>query len=445
MLLLISLLPLTWAQTPSPAKPGTIDADGNLIWRNGQGRYALQRQGTWQVSPLSTPGTNNDRVPSANAVEKAAMTKTLDALSALFQATPESHNMVGYWMNEARHYYSFARNTVPPGIAIERYPLYYHAAFFPFYLEEVLRNGKYVLQGPGETESISFQFNTLPGNLGRPVILKETLPNEHVQEIYLRPRTASPYHGFPVYEGQDMVLARPGKDLWSPVPLGRALRLALPLLEKDAATAQQRLDTLKKKNEETQSPAYAEQMRAHLEKYSGQFRTADPKKWQLREAGMLRELEYNRDKAAKEANPQRDADGLWYWTPLDALEQAKQAAAAVTPETAKQPACFLPVPKGRDQGRYSLRGDILPHGADAACEPLVTGNSSYFDLTRPRSEPQLLIVHSIGRCGKVENGQLTPRWKPKPGEVAHGCARHPTFWEQLDWSAVGALVGARPQ
>lgn len=442
---LFMLVPMAFGQTPGTAKPGTIDQDGNLIWGNGTGRYALQRKGPWKVNRLTTPGSNNDRIPAASALEYAAMTKTLDTLSAVFKATPEANAMTGYWMMESRYYYARARVTLPPGITAERYPLYYHASLFPFVLEEALRNGTYVLLGPGETQSIEFRFNHLPGNLGRPIVLKETFPNEHVQEIYLRPRQTDTYKGFPIYDGQDMVLARPGKDLWSPVALGRALRLAIPLLEQDVASANRRLERLKKQNEETQSPAFEEQMRAHLEKYSGQFRTSNPNKWKGREEGMLRELKYNREKAAKEANPQRDEEGFWYWAPLDALEQAKKDLAALTPEAAKQPACYLPAAKPMDQGRYALKGSILPQGANPACEPLVTDNPSFFDLTRPRSEPQLLIVHNMNRCGKFAEGQLLPNWKPKPGEVAHGCARHPILWEQLNWPAVGAIVGARPE
>jgi hypothetical protein len=444
--LLLLALPFTLnAQSPAPAKPGTIDSDGNYIWPNNQGRSPLTRKGIWRVNRLSTPGSNNDRVPSASAVEVAAMTRSLDALSALFQATPEAAILQGYWMQEARHYYSFARNTVPPGIAIERYPLYFDAGFFPFHLEEVLKNGQYVPVWSGETQSVYFRFNHSPGAIGRPVILHEDLPNEHRQEIYLRPRITGHYKGFPLYEEQILVLARPGRDLWSPVPVGRALRLAIPLLEKDAATASQRLSGLRKTNEETQSPAYAEQMRAHLEKSSGSFRTTNPSKWKGREDGMLRELQYNRELAAKRANPQRDGEGLWYWNPIEALEQAKAALAALSPAAAQQPACFLPVSREKADGRYSLRGSILPTGANPACEPLVTANSAYFDLTRPRGEPQLLIVDSLGRCGKLVNGVFQPNTKPQPGKVAHGCARHPFFWEQLDWAAVGAIVKSTPQ
>jgi hypothetical protein len=248
-LLLLALPFALIAQSPAPAKPGSIDADGNYIWPNNQGRYPLNRKGIWRVNRLSTPGSNNDRVPSASAVEVAAMTRGLDALSALFQATPEASILQGYWMQEARHYYSFARNTVPPGTAIERYPLYFHAAFFPFVLEDVLKNGQYVPLWSGETESISFRFNQLPHAVDRPVILQEDLPNQHRQEIYLRPRITGHYKGYPLFEEQVLVLARPGRDLWAPVPIDRALRLAVPLLEKDVASANQRLADLKLKNE----------------------------------------------------------------------------------------------------------------------------------------------------------------------------------------------------
>jgi hypothetical protein len=96
----------------------------------------------------------------------------------------------------------------------------------------------------------------------------------------------------------------------------------MPLFEKDKATAEQRLADLRRKNDDTQAPAFEAQMRAHLEKYSGQLKATAPEKWRIREQSMMRELQYNRDRAAKAADPQRDADGAWYWDPVDAHADA---------------------------------------------------------------------------------------------------------------------------
>lgn len=403
-----------WGQAP-----GSYDAEGNLYWKNGTGRYPLERQGVWRVNPLSTSGAG------VGAAEVQGMKGTLDRLSAVMQATPEAGNMRGYWMRESRNY------QVQKWVGA-KVPLRFEAGFFPFVLEDILKNGQYVPQWSGETESIWFRFNVLPGALGRRVLVKDG-----ERDVYLRPRVTGTYQGYPVYEGQDLVVAREGRDPWAAVTYGTALRLTLPLLEKDKATAEERLAGLRKKNEETQSAAYEAQMRAHLEKYSGEWRTKDPQKWAGREKGMVRELQYNRERAAKEANPRRDAEGAWYWNPVEALEEATARMAKLDPTEAAMPACFV---QGERAGRYSFDGRIEVMRGQAGCEPVVVDNWGYFDEKRPRTEAQLLVVWSLGRCGKLEGGRLIPNWKPVAKQVAHGCARHPVIWDQMDWRAVGALV-----
>jgi hypothetical protein len=423
--------------------PGTIDAEGNYYWPNGMGRNPLKRLGSWKVGPLQSPTGSVRGVPQMTAAERATVQATLDALSAVFRATPESQKMTGYWMNEVRNFYYPFPAELPPSHTEKTHPLRFNSGFFPFYLEEALKNGQYVLLGPGETESVYFEFNLLPGNLQRRIVLTEVHPNEFKEEIYLKPRVTGEYKGFPVYEEQALLVIRAGRDPWAPVSYARATRLAAALFDKDRKSADDRLAGLKKKNEEVQSPAYEEQMRAHLEKYSGSFKTTNPEKWKGRVAGMERELKYNRDKAAREADPQRDKDGSWYWNPVDAQAEAKRRLAALTPADEKAPACFLKAGREAAHARYAIDGSIERYTGQPDCEPLVTGNHDYFDLKLSRTAPQILWVNSLGRCGKVVNGQLTPTWKPVEGKVAHGCARHPVLWEQMDWTKVGALV-AKP-
>jgi hypothetical protein len=70
----------------------------------------------------------------------------------------------------------------------------------------------------------------------------------------------------------------------------------------------------------------------------------------------------------------------------------------------------------------------------------VTDNPAYFDAKAPRTEPQILVVSSLNRCGTVKDGQLIRNWIIQPGKVAHGCAFHPFYWEQMDWAKVAAMV-----
>ncbi len=103
----------------------------------------------------------DERVAVITAAEKATVEATLGALSALFRATPESQKMIGYWMNEVHNYYYPFPADFPPPYTEKSYSLRYSSGFYPFYLEEALRNGQYVLLGPGETDGIYFEFNRL--------------------------------------------------------------------------------------------------------------------------------------------------------------------------------------------------------------------------------------------------------------------------------------------
>jgi hypothetical protein len=125
---------------------------------------------------------------------------------------------------------------------------------------------------------------------------------------------------------------------------------------------------------------------------------------------------------------------------VDAQAEAKRRVAALTVEDEKKPSCFLRARREVADGRYEIRGSIEQYTGQAECEPLVTANQAYFDPKLPRTAPQILWVNSLGRCGKVVNGTLTPTSKPVEGKVAHGCARHPTLWEQMDWQKVAALL-----
>jgi hypothetical protein len=425
----LGLVSIVFAAAMHAQAPGTYDAEGNYYWPNGMGRSPLKRKGIWKIQPIHAPGGNYEKQAAASAAEVQAMTATLDRLTAVFKATPEFERLEGYWMRESRIF-----------VYVPKQPFEFGTRFFPFALEDILKNGRYEPLWGGETSSIYFAFNRLPGSLQRQVIAEERTAGGLPVPFYLRPRATDTYRGYPVYEGQDLVIARSGRDPWAPVSYARAMQAVMKHFESDRDAAERRLADLRKKNEEAQSPAYEQQMRAHLEKYSGEFRTSNPAKWQGRVAGMERELKYNREKAAKEANPQRDKDGAWYWNPLDAHAEAVKRLAAIAPPDANTPACYLEAPKEKTDGRYAIKGSIEKAGSGAACTEMVTDNPAYFDAKAPRTEPQILVVSSLNRCGTVKDGQLIRNWIIQPGKVAHGCAFHPFYWEQMDWAKVAAMV-----
>jgi hypothetical protein len=372
------------AQTvPPPANPpyDPNDPEGLVAYPNKSGRYVWKRKGPWTAAPLtSRPG-----FPAVAPPALQAMNQTLNQLSALLRATPEGSSLLGWFMKEPRSYYLANPYDLPAPLSPSALPVQFEAGFYPFYLADDLRNGKYVQVTSGETEGIYFVFNRLPGPQRQPIIAQEKNGDRAPIPFFTRPNSRPAFAGYPVLDGQELLITRPGRDPYAPVPYPRALRAALPEFEKDKATAEQRLASLKATEAETLAPAYEQAMRDHLEKYSGALRSTDPKKYAGRLQSMERELLYNRDKARQDANPQRDDNGNWYWHPLDALADAQQRLANLTPAESATPACFLPAPQ--EQGRYALRGRILPLANSPDCQPLVMQNFSYFDPKLPRHAP----------------------------------------------------------
>lgn len=416
------------------------DPEGIINHPNGWARFAWKRKGTWTIPRLSNPYGRYQGVPLASAGDVQRMTATLDALTALLRATPEGADPRGYFMKESRTYAYFNPGDAPAGVAAARLPIIFSSGYFPFYITDTLRNGVWIPETGGETESVYFFFNRLPGKLDQRVVCREPQAAEQPLEFYTKPDLSTKYSGFPVIDGQDLMIVRAGRDPWQPVSYGRALKAAMAEYEKDRATAESRLATLKKKEAETLTPEYEQKMRDHLEKYSGEFRTKDPNKWKIRLAGMERELAYNREKARKDANPQRDKDGNWYWNPIDAHADAARRLGAITPAEAAKPACFLEAPQ--EQGRYAIPGSVLPAGSRPQCRDLVTDNYGYFDPALPRSAPQILLVQTFGRCAKVVDGKLVGPKPEKSMFPPQGCYRHVPIWEAMDWSKVAALLAA---
>lgn len=422
---------------PLPEKPpyDPNDPEGLVEYPNKTGRYVWKRKGPWTVAPLS-PRAGGTAVAPAT---RQAMNSTLDKLSVLLRATPEGSSLMGWFMKEPRSYYLANPYDLPAGLTPAGLPIRFEAGFYPFYLADDLRNGTYVQVKGGETQGVYFVFNQLPGPQGQAVILRENNGDRAPVEFFTRPSGRTTFGGYPVLDGQELMITRAGRDPYAPVPYGRALRAALPELEKDKASAERRLAGLKQKEAETMAPAYEQAMRDHFEKQSGAFRTTNPKKYSDRQQSMERELVYNREKARQEANPQRDEAGNWYWQPLEALADAQRRLAGLTAADETAPACFQPAMK--EQGRYALRGRILPAGSAPDCEPLVMQNYAYFDAKLPRHVPQILLVRTFGRCFQVAGEQLMPYPLPVNSLVPpQGCFRHVAMWQGLDWGQVAGLL-----
>ncbi|MBY0503135.1 MAG: hypothetical protein K2X03_04455 [Bryobacteraceae bacterium] len=372
------------------------------------------------------------------------MSKTLDALQALFQATPTGSTAEGFWVNAPRRLGYQDPVAVPTTLPPAKLPLPYEIGMFPFYHEDLQQNGRWLLSRTGETESVYFYFNQLPVQLAKDLVAEEPRgAGEPPTQFYLRPRITGRYQGLPLYEEEVLVVARANRDPWAPVALSRVMKATLPLYEKDRQTAEARLAGLKKKNDEIQSPAWEKDWRDQFEKNNAHVRTSNrPENFATRFKAMEREIVYLRQQAAAEANPKRDASGSWYWNPIDAHAAFTRRQASLTPAEAAGPACFVALKTSAEgNGRYTMRGDVLPAGASPDCREVVLTNYNYFDLSLPRTTPQLLTVRDFGRCAKLDAaGQIVSLPVTRFDAPPQGCYRHALMWRELDWKRFAALV-----
>ena len=126
---------------------------------------------------------------------------------------------------------------------------------------------------------------------------------------------------------------------------------------------------------------------------------------------------------------------------MEAHANAVRQFAELPPAEAAAPACFVELPAAeRANGRYTMPGSIVPEASAPGCRQIVRTNWDYFDLSLPRTTPQMLFVRQFGRCVSVANDQLVSkpvgRWDAPP----QGCVQHAQMWREADWTKIAALV-----
>jgi hypothetical protein len=445
----VSLGALALAAQPSWPKGGPSfpegDTEGLVMSPNPRIRYAWKRRVFFRKGAAQVHALRGSVPPSA--AEFAAVTRTMDAISALLQATPEGSRGEGFWVNESRHIYPQPPYEIPAKAPPASWPLRFSVGFFPFYHEDILEAaGKWRLSVAGETESAYFEMNFLPGRLRQDLIASEDLGRDLAPvEFYPRPKETARVAGWPVYDGQELVMARAGRDPWAPAPIGRVLRAAMPKFEEDRASAERRLEGYRKALAEASDPERERREWERFEKENGPLRTSRPGNYELRKRNLENYLKLTREQAAAAADPKRDAKGAWYLNPLDAAAEAKRRMEALTPAEAAQPACYLPAEGQDKEGRYQMRGRILAAaGAPPGCLPLVMNNPDYFDRKLGRAAVQILVLRDFGRCAQVVEGRIVwPGWNAvyRPGgPPPHGCYRQALMWKDLDWAKLAALM-----
>lgn len=100
--------------------------------------------------------------------------------------------------------------------------------------------------------------------------------------------------------------------------------------------------------------------------------------------------------------------------------------AAVSGAKAQQ-ACY-------DQSAEGLAARFrLLAGAPPTCQPLVKTNWAFFDMSRPRSQPQILILAAYARC-------LTKEQLAADKTYRGGCNINRELVGSIDWPAVRAWL-----
>ncbi len=438
---LLSCQPWLAAQrrTGPPAfEPG--DAEGLVVSPNPRVRHAWKRKVFWSIS--TQPGRGTFRlIPAQTAAERARMTATLDALAALLKATPTGTDGEGFWMKDSRTLDYFDPFVLPEKTPLGTYPLTFGAGYYPFRHEDIETNGKWQLSVAGETEGAYFEFNRLPEDRQATPVVSEPRPGDRPAEpFYLRPRVTATWQGLPVYEHTYLLVTRAGRDPWSPVPLARALKAAMSALEKDRKTAEDRLDGYRKKLAEVMAPEWEAQKRESFEKQNGELRTSRPSNYAARQRSLENEIQVTRQQAQADADPQRDPKGLWYWSAIDAHADAVKRLGELSQDEANGPACFVELPTAQRNGQYSLPGTIVAESSAPGCRQIVRTNREYFDVSLPRTAPQILYVTDFGRCVRVNGNELTSRPIDRWDSPPQGCVQHAKIWREVDWTKIAALV-----
>jgi hypothetical protein len=367
-------------------------------------RFLTRKAGFWQ--PWDYAGGRSGATPA----EAKIIDANLKRIFAVLMETPAAARPVGYYGLPDAGWNSDGKTA----------PLRQSLGIYPFDLVENKKDGAWKLDTHGETESIYYTLNRLDQ-----IERAGTLVGEDAAHIYTKPRPKSVMGGFPIYS-DTLYISRPGRELWKPVSVERALKAALPRYRQDQQSAEQRRTMNQKTLEQVRSPEFEQKEMANFEKEWGKLQTTDSRNYENRRQSRLAWIARQRQQAESPANPPRGAkESFWYWNPLDALADANARLASMTPQERQSPAC-LEIAANKD-GRYEIKGRIV--AIATACEPLVETNPDYFDRTLPRTAAQLLTVDNVTRC-------LPARPSQWPG----GCAAHLKMWEQLDWQKLAAVL-----
>lgn len=389
-----------------------------LVWvgvvASGQVRYRPTENGPWR--PWSFTAIASARqARGATAAEVQGWQARLQELGAIVKRAPAVAQPVGFaaeiWGNLDG--YGPPAPGEPAGAKI---PLAGSLSFGAFPLIEFMRNGKLAnedMKG-GETQLLLFTVNHIDRG-----IFSATIPMEWSGEEapgFVAPKVGATVGGGLQWIGDVLVLVsekNAGRPLWLPVTLGEALK---PVVAQRRGIYENRRTNLEKQRRE-----FAEwQTEAKRAGRRADWKQAAATMGAEQGAKFLANMEKSDVEIEAWKRKQLAAGGPEEKDVQDAERELKEAESLAGGAVA---ACYDRAGKGL-AGRFRALA-----GAPQGCEPLVKTNWAFFDATRPRTAPQVLMVTMFARCMEKESLM-------RGEETRGGCAINRKLMETLDWEAV---------
>jgi hypothetical protein len=387
-------------------------------------RYLPDKPGFWQ--PLRYLGEHG---AGATAAEAQQITANLKAIQAVLMETPIGTSPVGFYYLPAPMWTSVRGN----------HPILQGLGIYPLTFMEFRKNGVWMLDMHGETAGIEYSLNLL-SDIERVCskVFDETGPDGVQRPIYLAPPKVGSLGGFPIY-GDTLFIARPGRALFVPITVQRALKAALVVYASNRDGAERELLERKKRNLEFKANDADDYEKKELEKFEkqwGYLRATDVKDYEEHKrqwmAPVLRQRVEHEAAAAPPVRGNKDSE--WYFNAIDSYANAQKRLASLSAEEASAPACYKPLDLRLP---YAMRGEVYRYTGAPDCLPMVVTNPDYYDRTLPRTAPQLMTVTSITRCVHPNGNTFA---LPSGAVSTGGCAVHARMWQQVNWQRLADIL-----
>ena len=390
---------------------------------SAQLRYRPTEIGPWR--PWHMTATSQARQGrAATAAEVQAWQTRLQELAAIVRRAPAVAQPVGF----AAESWGNLDGYGPPGKgepAGTKIPLAGSLSFGAFPLIEFMRNGKLAnedMKG-GETHLLHFTMNRIDSGM-----FSQSMPTEWSggQAIgFVQPRTRDTVAGVLTRIDDVMVLISDknrDRPLWAPITLEEAM----------APVLVQRRDVL-----ENRRGSFEKQKREFAEWLTPAKRTERQAQWKQTATALGeqkgREFLANMERSEAEIEKHNRAVLAPGGSEERGVQEAErnlreaESVLAAAPAVKTKAACY---DKSASQLAARFR---MVEGAPPSCAPLVKTNWAFFDPSRPRTDPQVLMLVGFARC-------LTAESLAAGDAMRDGCTINRKLVESLDWEAVRAWM-----